>query len=106
MLPAIICDNAKEMILGEFNNELNETSCHLRQTKPVTPWLNAAEREIKELKKGYERKMIKSRGPKRLWEHYLELESYIRSCIWHIQTGCGGPRDNYVWRSILHKPVL
>ena len=27
--PAIICDNAKEMILGEFNRKLKEALCHL-----------------------------------------------------------------------------
>ena len=38
--PAIICDNAKEMILDEFNKKLKEALCHLRQTEPFTPWLN------------------------------------------------------------------
>ena len=28
VLPAIICDNAKEMILGEFNRKLKEASHH------------------------------------------------------------------------------
>ena len=42
VLHAIICDNAKEMILGEFNRKLKEASCHLRQTEPFIPWLNAA----------------------------------------------------------------
>ena len=32
--PAIICDNAKEMILGEVNRKLKEALCHLRQTEP------------------------------------------------------------------------
>ena len=52
--------------------------CHLKQTKPFTPWLNAAEREIKELKKGSGRKLIKSCAPKRLQDDCLELVSYIR----------------------------
>ena len=39
---------------------------------------NAAEREIKELKKGSSRKPIKSHAPKRLWDDCLELESYIK----------------------------
>ena len=30
--PAIICDNAKEMIPGEFHRKLNKGSCQLRQT--------------------------------------------------------------------------
>ena len=43
--PAIICNNAKEMIQGEFNKKLKEASCHLRKTEPFTPWLNKAKRE-------------------------------------------------------------
>ena len=53
--------------------------CHLKQTEPFTPWLNAAKREIKELKKGLGRKLIKSGTSKRLWDDCLELESHIRS---------------------------
>ena len=40
-----------------------------------TPWPNAAKREIKELKKGSGRKLIKSGTPIRLWDDCLELES-------------------------------
>ena len=80
MPPAVICDNAKEMIVGEFNRKLKEALCHLRQMEPFTTWLNTAEREMKELKKGSSRKLIKSGAPKRLWDDdCLELESYIRS---------------------------
>ena len=83
MPPAIICDNSKEMILGEFNWKLKEAWCHLRQKVSFTPWLNAAEWEIKEMKKCSGRKRIKSRAPKRLWNDWLELESYIRSNTAH-----------------------
>ena len=50
--PAVICDNAKEMVLGDVSRKLKEALCHLKQTEPFTPWLNSAKREIKELKKG------------------------------------------------------
>ena len=63
---AIICGNAKEMILGEFNRKLKKVSCHLKQMESFTTWLNASKREIKELKKGSSRKLIKSGNPKRL----------------------------------------
>ena len=59
MLPAIISENCEEVALGESNKKLKE-ACHLRQAEMFTPWLNAAERKIKELKKGYNRKLIKS----------------------------------------------
>ena len=83
---AIICNNIKEMILDKFYRKLKEASCHLRQTEPFTPWSNAAEREKKELKQGYVRKLIKWGIPKRLWDDCLELESYVQYCTWHIQT--------------------
>ena len=44
--------------------------------EPFTPWINAAKREVKELKKVSSRKLIKSGPPKGLWDEYLELESY------------------------------
>ena len=83
MPPSVMYDNVKEMVLDEFNMKLKEALCHLKQTEPFTPWLNAAEREIKGLKKGSGRKLIKSGAPKRLWDDCLELESYIRSNIAH-----------------------
>ena len=73
--PAVIFNNAKEMVLVEFNRKLKEALCHLKQTGSFTPWLNVAEREIKVLKKGSSRKLIKSGAPKRLWDDCLELES-------------------------------
>ena len=51
MLPTIVCDNAKEMVQGELNRKFKEAACHLWQTELFIPWLNPAEREIKELKK-------------------------------------------------------
>ena len=66
MPPVVICDDSIEIILGEFNRKLKEASCHLKQTESFTLWLNAAKREIKELKKGSSRKLIKSGAPKRL----------------------------------------
>ena len=77
-----ICDNDKEMVLGEFNRKLKE-ALHLKQTEPFTPWLNAPERKIKELKKCSGRKFIKSGTPNRLWDDCLELEFYIRSNTAH-----------------------
>ena len=52
--PAIVCDNAKEMIQGEFNRNLKEASHHLRQTEPFAPWANANKREIKEQRRFWE----------------------------------------------------
>ena len=62
----IICDNAKEMIPGQFSWKLKEASCHLKQMELFTPWSNAAKRKIKESEKGSGRKLIKSGTPKSL----------------------------------------
>ena len=68
VLPACICDNAKEIIQEKFHEKLNEAACHLKQLEPYTPWSNAAEREIKELKKVTGCKLLRSRAQKCLWD--------------------------------------
>ena len=40
--------------------------------------MNFCEVEIRELKRGSTRKMLKQNIPKKLWDHCLELESRIR----------------------------
>ena len=50
--PACICNNAKEMVQGKFYLKLKDAACDLKQLDPYTPWSNAAEREIKVLKRG------------------------------------------------------
>ena len=77
--PAIIGDHTNEIVLAEFTRKLKEASCHLRQIEPVILWANAAEKEIKELKKGSNMKQIKFFAPNKLWDDPLGLESYIRS---------------------------
>ena len=79
----LIMDNAKEQIMGEFRRKCKEAGVRVRQTEPHTPWLNAAEAAIRELKKGVGRQMVRSRAPIRLWDDCLERESYIRSMTAH-----------------------
>ena len=67
--PTCICENAKEMIKGKFNQKLKDAVCHLKQLEPNTPWSNAAEREIKELKKRLGHKLLWSRAPKHLLDN-------------------------------------
>ena len=64
--PSMIVDNSKEQILGDFRRKLREADCHLKQTEPYSPWMQAAEGCIRELKRGVTRKMIKTGTPKRL----------------------------------------
>ena len=48
----MVLDGSKEQVLGDFKRKLCEADCHLRQTEPYSPWQQAAEGCIRELKRG------------------------------------------------------
>ncbi len=48
----MVMDGSKEQTLGKFLQKLVDDHCQLKQTEPYSPWQNAAEQEIKEIKKG------------------------------------------------------
>ncbi len=77
--PAMVTDDSKEQTKGEFRYKLKEADCHPRVTEPYSPWQQAAEGCICELKRGSSRKMIKTGSPKCLWDHCLELVVYVHS---------------------------
>ena len=77
--PNIVMDNAKEQLLGEFATKMRQMQCLKRPIEAYSPWQNAAEGEIRELKRGADRKMTKMNVPKKLWDYCIELESLIRS---------------------------
>ena len=81
--PALIVDGSLEQTKGEFRRKARQADCHIKQIEPHSPWQNAAEGTIRELKRGAARKMVKTRAPKRLWDDCLELEAYIRSNTAH-----------------------
>ena len=57
-------------------------TCHLKQLESYSPLSNAAEREIKELKKDMGLTFLWSRTP-HLWDNCFELEAYIMSNTAH-----------------------
>lgn len=79
----IIMDGAREQTMGMFRRKCREVGTRVKQTEPHTPWSNAAEAAIRELKKGVGRQMVRSRAPKRLWDDCLEREAYVRSFTAH-----------------------
>ena len=79
VLCACIVDGSKEQVQGAFRRKLKETACQLKQTEPHSPWQNAAEGAIRELKRGVARKMSRTGSPMALWDDCLELETYNRS---------------------------
>jgi len=78
--PTMVTDGSKEQTLGDFRRKLREADCHPRVTEPYSPWQQAAEGCICEVKRGFLRKMISTGSPKPLWDHCLELEALVRSC--------------------------
>ena len=81
VLPCIIMDGSKEQTMGTFCRKAKEMGVHVKQTEPYSPWQNAAELTICELKKGAGQKAARAQSPKKLWDHALELESYVHSNI-------------------------
>ena len=76
-------DGAKEQVMGMLRRKCREAGIGVKQTEPYTPWSNAAEAAIRELKKGAGRQMDRSKAPKRLWDDCLEQEANVRSLTAH-----------------------
>jgi len=78
--PTMVTDGSKEQTQGNFRRKLREADCHLRVTKPYSPWQQATEGCIREIKRGSSCKTISMSSPKPLWDHWLELEALVHSC--------------------------
>ncbi len=72
--PSTVMDGLKEQTLGKFCQKFLDVHCQLKQTEPYSPWKNAAEREIKKLKKGSGCKMLATGAPRQLWDDCLEFK--------------------------------
>ncbi len=83
------------------NRKLVDANCQLKQTKPYSPRLNAAEREIKELKKGLGCKMLATDASRQLWDDCLELEAYIHS----HSVNCSF-WDLFIWKDCRHQSIM
>jgi hypothetical protein len=77
--PTMVTDDSKEQTKGAFRCKLRKADCHPRVTEPYSPWQQATEGCIRELKRGSTRKLIKTGSPKTLWDHCLELEALVHS---------------------------
>ena len=81
--PHMTVDNSKEQYLGEFQRKCREFDCHIVNTEHYSPWQQADEGCINQLKKASSRNLISSGAPKKLWEHCIELMALIRSHTAH-----------------------
>ena len=75
--PHLIMDGSKEQTLGEFRKKMRKFGCHIKQSKPYSPWQIMGEGAIRELKRGSGRKTMRSLSPAKLWNHYIELEALV-----------------------------
>jgi transposase len=46
----MIMDDAKEMVGGDFRSKCQRAGCYSQEIEPYSPWMNRAERTIRELK--------------------------------------------------------
>ena len=85
----MVMDGSKAQNMGEFKRKTKEADCRTKQTEPYSPFMNAAEAAIREIKKGTGRKLTASGCPKVVWDDCMELQSLIRSHtaldIWQLQ---------------------
>ena len=58
--PKLVVDNSKTQSLGTFAKKCREADCHLTNTEAYSPWQQAAEGCIKEVKRGLSRKMLRT----------------------------------------------
>ena len=50
--PEMVMDGPKEQNIGKFNHKLSVACCYKHHTEPYSPWSNAVEGTIREVKKG------------------------------------------------------
>jgi hypothetical protein len=66
----MVVDGCKEQMMGDFRKEVRQAAWYLKQMEPYTPWSNAAEGSIRELKHGTGQHML---------NNCAELQALIRS---------------------------
>ncbi len=79
----MIMDGSKEQTLGRFKKKCQDADCPIKQTEPYSPWQNAAESAIRELKKAAGRKMVRAGAPKPFWVDAIKLKAYVCSNTAH-----------------------
>ena len=65
----LISDNAKEELQGRAREICKKYHVHQKPTVPHSPWQNAAEASIRELKKNVRRTLRRTGAPLRLWAY-------------------------------------
>jgi hypothetical protein len=74
----IVTDGAGELRGEKWKEELRRFRIRGRLTEPYSPWQNAAEGAVREIKKGIRRAVQRKQAPKRLWNYCGQWVSAIR----------------------------
>jgi hypothetical protein len=75
----MVVDGAKAKVEGGFRRKLRDAGCHIKQSEPHTQSSNMGEGDLRELKKGVGRQLMRSGCPKRFWDDCIIREAYVRS---------------------------
>ena len=75
---ALIPDNARELIKGEFKRKATRASCPIYPIEPYTPNANICEDGIRETLRGFRRMMAAKKTPAVLWDDGLMYYSAVR----------------------------
>ena len=81
----MVMNGSNKQTLGAFKAKCQDAANHIKQTESHSPWKNAAEGGIMELKKASGQKMVRAGAPKPFWADAIEWEAYIQSnTAWDI----------------------
>jgi hypothetical protein len=70
---ALISDGARSYTGGEFKKKAKQAGIFCKLTDPYSPRQNSAESEIREVKRLVTMWQVRSRSPRRLWDHAVQL---------------------------------
>ena len=70
-------DKSKEQSLEAFASKRRCADCHLINTLPCAPWMQAVDGCIKQCKQECSRMMLKMNVPKKLQNHSIELQVIV-----------------------------
>jgi hypothetical protein len=81
VLNVMVMDGSKAQVEGGFRRKLRDAGCHIKQTEPHTQSSNMGKGDVRELKRGVGRKMLRSGCPKQFWDDCIIREAYLISHI-------------------------
>ena len=86
----LVTDGGKELIYGRAQETCTEYRIQQKYTVPYSPWQNAAEASIKEIKKGTRRKLRLTGAPRRTWSYAAKWVTDVRRFIANDHPSCDG----------------